>query len=96
MPVSSSLYSLEDTNGWDVYVPAKSNRHILNVSENLTGRNKRDDYKEYSCELKKKKNAQSNILLSLAWSFDSSRGRRAIQTDGALVIGTASSVVCGP
>lgn len=66
MPVSSSLYSLEDTKGWDVYVPAKSNRHILNVSENLTGRNKRDDYKEYSCELKKKKkNAQSNILLSL-------------------------------
>lgn len=94
---ASSLYSLEDTKGWDVYVPAKSksNRHVLHVSENLTGRNKRDDYKKYTCELKKE-NAQSYILLSLAWSFNSNRRRRAIQTDGALVIRTASSVVCGP
>lgn len=65
MPVSSSLYSLEDTKGWDVYVPANSNRHILNVSENLTGRNKRDDYKEYSCELKKKMRRVIFFSLSL-------------------------------
>lgn len=47
----SQLYSFEGKKGWDVHVPVKSNRHILNVSENLTGRKKRDDYKEYSCEL---------------------------------------------
>lgn len=31
-------YSFEGKKGWDVHVPVKSNRHILNVSENLTGR----------------------------------------------------------
>lgn len=66
----SSLYSVEDTKGWDVHAPVKGNRHILNVSENLTGRNKRDDYKEYSCKLYIYiyiyKNAQNNVLLSLS------------------------------